>query len=867
MKNTYLKGLLALILIVFSANTTKANTAAGAELIYLHLGDSTYQFVLKYYIDCGGNAAPDSIPLCLYSPCHNQGFTIKMGKYTQVTNGGVIGPGCPGAVTTCDNPNATTTGYKEYFYTTIATLPFRCSNWTFSATPGTRNASYNLQNSTSQTLYVEATMNNTFTDSINSPYYSVKPFPTAELGSPFSYNNGPLDADGDSLWTSIIAPRTSNNTCPDTPTNIPPPSVNPPYNYTNNPFQTYNTFNLNGAIGQFSFTSQVLGNANLTMRTSKYRNGVLIGSIMRDMQVRVVPADTFIGGSSKVACGLFSPDWTGGKFIGCAGEPLTVCLDQFSDDTSARLFLSDNLQASNHNIQGMSSFYSNQGNDSVRAIYTWTPPQAGMYTFILLLTDSTCRGNGVVRQYAWTVDFQIFGKIEASNDTTICPGDVVFLGVKAGINNEWTILPGGDTGSLSNPWISNPVASPTKTTTYVVTATGMPFCPNHNKDTVTVNVRKASTGAQDITNHFSCGMTDPGVNYIYKCPGEPISFCFSSASSNNNALLYLTNNGSTNIPGANITYFNQGTDSVTGYFSWTPSANDIGFHSITITATDTACVPSGIAAKSQRLDFYIWPNTTTNADKYICPGQSVQLEAKGGTQYQWSVLSGDNNSLNSSSTSSPVAQPDTTTTYVVTSTVNTQCSNNSDTVTVFVYPRSSISHPTVSISISPDSTIIQNTQVTFTASSTGCNNPAYTWYINGTQVPDNYKSSFTSSKLKNLDVISCRLICADTCASPADTFSNTIRMKVQPPITSVNDMPQGSIAITPNPSNGTFLITFDREELTSSMVTVTNTLGQTVYSGILSKVKTQIELHQPAGIYIIKIAKHDKIWTSRLVIQ
>ena len=760
MKNTHLKGLLALLLILLGANTAKANTAAGAELIYLHLGDSTYQFVLKYYIDCSGNAAPDSIPLCLYSPCHNQGFTIKMGKYTQVTNGSVIGPGCPGAVTTCDNPNATTTGYKEYFYTAQATLPFRCSNWTFSATPGTRNASYNLQNSTSQTLYVEATLNNTFADDINSPYYSVKPFPMAELNRPIAYNNGPLDVDGDSLSTVIILPRTSNNTCPDTPAVIPFATATPPYSIPWNPFQTNQTVVTNPFTGQMSFTSGQLGNANLTIRTSKYRNGVLMGSIMRDMQVRTVPAAQIPGGGSKLGCGNTIPYWIGdGGFNGCVGKSLTVCHDLYFNDTNSRMFVSDNIQNINNDIQNMTSSYINQGTDTVTAIYTWTPTLPGRYSFIVYLVDSTCRANGVVQNYAYTVDFQIWGKIKTNNDTTICPGESVILSASGGGQYSWEILPDGDTSSLNQN-----IASPLKTTTYVVTSNATSPCQDLNKDTVTVNVRKASTGAQDITNHFSCGMTNPGINYIYKCPGEQISFCFSSASSNNNALLYLTNNGSTNIPGANITYVNQGTDSVTGHFSWTPSANDIGFHSITITATDTACVPSGIAAKSQRLDFYIWPNTTTNSDKYICPGQSVQLEAKGGTQYQWSVLSGDNSSLNNSNTSSPIAQPDTTTTYVVTSTINTQCNNNSDTVTVFVYPGSSVPHPRISISVSPDSAIVQNTQVTFTASTTNCSNPKYAWYINGAEVPDNYKSTFSSSKFKNLDIISCRLICADTCA-------------------------------------------------------------------------------------------------------
>lgn len=57
---------------------------------------------------------------------------------------------------------------------------------------------------------------------------------------------------------------------------------------------------------------------------------------------------------------------------------------------------------------------------------------------------------------------------------------------------------------------------------------------------------------------------------------------------------------------------------------------------------------------------------SASADTSICRGQSVQLTATGGTTYSWSPATG----LNAPNTASPVATPTVTTTYVVTSPVN-----------------------------------------------------------------------------------------------------------------------------------------------------------------------------------------------------
>jgi gliding motility-associated-like protein len=76
------------------------------------------------------------------------------------------------------------------------------------------------------------------------------------------------------------------------------------------------------------------------------------------------------------------------------------------------------------------------------------------------------------------------------------------------------------------------------------------------------------------------------------------------------------------------------------------------------------------------------PNGEVIEDQHVCIGGGAELWATGGLHYLWSP---DDSTLSDIAIATPIARPDTTTTYSVITTNEFRC-NDYDTVTVFVHP-------------------------------------------------------------------------------------------------------------------------------------------------------------------------------------
>lgn len=482
------------LLFVFTlfSNRARASHAAGGELVYQWVSDSTYRIIFKFYRDCSGISEPGSVQLCYINHCTNQAGGVTMTKMSTLpggnSNGSQVSTGCANQKNRCDSFGSSIPGYREWWYSVDFTLPIACSSWKFGVTISARNSSANLIGQ--DNFYVETTLNSVIAAGNSSPVFSVKPVPYVCVNQPYSYNNGGVDPNGDSIVFEVLRPL-GNTSCSSSPYYCPFQSASPAYVIPGNPFQTNNTFTISALTGEMSFTPTQQGSHTVAVRANEYRNGVKIGSVMRDIQVQVLgtcsgtnTTPTIKNDSASVTgAGTYS----GGTVYGTATFPLSFCFDIKSTDTAAKLVATDNHSIS---MPGSSISYTNWATDSVRACVTWTPSatDTGTRIFVVTVKDSNCTSGNVPISYAITVPLYIWTMTTAFKDTTICAGQSTPLTVVGGTNYIWSVLPGGaPITSLSCTSCKSPIATPSVTTSYeVMSNSGQGG--GLNTDTVTVTV-------------------------------------------------------------------------------------------------------------------------------------------------------------------------------------------------------------------------------------------------------------------------------------------------------------------------------------------------------------------------------------------
>ena len=620
--------LLSLFFTVFSSYKASATHAAGGEIIYEWVSDSTYRFYFKFYRDCSGTASePSTVSLCYDNTCNGQTGSVVLSKIVTLpdgtANGSPVSLGCPGFPTKCTSTSSSIPGYREWWYSNLVTLPSRCDHWRFFTGINARNnAITNLQTPGSQTLWVEATFDNLNAQGNSSPNFTIKPVPYCCVGYPFTYNNGGVDPNNDSLVFSAIQPRTGGTTCGTNPnpTNIQYSNI-ALFNVTNNPFDCNNTFTVNSVTGQLNFTPASQQIVVVTILCEEYRNGHKIGSVLRDIQIIIEPCNP-----PSLALNYLTPftnaQYNNNRVEGCAGQTMTFCWNimAYTDlahtikDVGSVLVSTDNHAAV---LPGSFTSNSNILSDSLVTCLTWTPGinDTGTYYVTVLTRDSSCRPPGIPVPATFTIPIYIWPHTYASGDTTVCPNTQVPLHAWGGGNFVWSVY--ADTGStattasLSCTNCTNPIvtAVPGKTM-YIVTSDVAPFC-NQNIDTVIIRSIPVPSFSLSPRNDTTCGgkslTLDVGLN-----PPSDTSFHYIYQWSPATALSSTTVEHPVTSTTSNITYTltvtpTVGTSVLTGCAATatenTAVLQDFDF----VTKDDTLCWPlSGVGI----LPFTPTPTTT-----------------------------------------------------------------------------------------------------------------------------------------------------------------------------------------------------------------------------------------------------------------
>ncbi len=227
--------------------------------------------------------------------------------------------------------------------------------------------------------------------------------------------------------------------------------------------------------------------------------------------------------------------------------------------------------------------------------------------------------------------------VDAGTNHIICPGSSATLSATGAASYTW--LPAG---TLNNPATAAPVATPTVTTTYIVTGTDANGCKKTDAVTVVIGPGLTVTASNDVT---VCAGTSTGLNVT----GTANTYSWSPAT----GLNANNTSGVTATPLVTTTYTATVTNTATGC---------TGKDSVTVTVNPVPTANAGI-------------------DTAACSGASVGLLASGGTSYSWLPVS----DLSSATIANPVCTPVTTIQYTVTVT-NVQGCSDKDTVVVTFKP-------------------------------------------------------------------------------------------------------------------------------------------------------------------------------------
>jgi gliding motility-associated-like protein len=184
---------------------------------------------------------------------------------------------------------------------------------------------------------------------------------------------------------------------------------------------------------------------------------------------------------------------------------------------------------------------------------------------------------------------------------------------------------------------------------------------------------------------FGGSAVQTGPYSLEMCVGNCFNFTATYTDSDASDSLTYVSNILSALPGAVVT--GSGANPLTVNVSWCAPAGTMGQNlTFTMTIEDNFCPIPGQQTFAYSVN--ILDATTVSSDPVICGSQTAQLNAYGGSIFNWSVVSGDPmtpGNFSCNPCSNPIASPAVTTTYAVISNLSGTC-DNVDTVTVFVVP-------------------------------------------------------------------------------------------------------------------------------------------------------------------------------------
>lgn len=471
MKKLYYCCMLFIAAFLGPALPASANHILGSELRYQFVSATgnaqTYKLTFVFFADCSEASqgsyntlvppANARVQIKIYKngvlqslgPAPSGGIyldPVSVGYQTEIT------PVCPDEAnnTKCSVPKGDYPGVMKFTFEGTVTLPDTSSNWRFNFegqhTSNTAGRSGLINNLTpAGTMCIYATLNNTVpiipepigyyndgagnyvpvfppydsTGKNNSPTFTSDPTPFFCINQPTTFNLAAIDQDGDSLTFNLIPAL-----------NLP---VQPNGNYANcnyvaplagtAPIATaLGAFSFSSVTGQTSFTPNAMVNSCVVQQVSEYRNGILIGTSMREMTFIMLdncPNDGPEGPVSNINNGNVDPSDPTHINV-CQGIDGNVSFDLQGNDPDG-----DNIDIFATSLPpGATAVASNNGTPNPVLHFSWDiggfPP--GDYIFYVTLRDDGCPVR-VTQTIAYTITIRESYTSGLTDTVQICNGE------------------------------------------------------------------------------------------------------------------------------------------------------------------------------------------------------------------------------------------------------------------------------------------------------------------------------------------------------------------------------------------------------------------------------------------------------------
>ncbi len=787
-----------LLLLLIPSKKIFATHLMGGSMTYLYEGmvgpDHQYRITLRIYRYCdatGGGTAPLDFSMLLgiydQDPLNpNDDKNWFRTETMSIISQSFITPPSPGI----NCPFNTTVCVEEGVYEAVVLLPPSSGGFHLLVERCCRNG--NIQN-----LNVPGSIGQTYYCFIppapiinSSPQFSDIPVPYICAGDLVTIVNNAVDPDGDSLVYSFEIPYSgysgAGNAIPDpqfdnNPYGWPIPGIIYSAGYNvNSPFGAGGSASIDPNTGLTSYLIPNQGFYVVVVEIKEYRNGVLIASVRRDLQliaitcpVNAVPAISNAGGAGQISFTIT--------------EGQTLCFPvAFVDPDGDSLFLTSTGNIFNiANTNPPATLPNVNGSGFVTSQFCWSTEcgmaQATPYQFVVSVTDNGCPPK--IRNQIYSIKV---------NPSPIPPAPAVAIQqnppgpICIGTEVTFTALP---TFGGTNPiyqWQLNGVNIGVNSNTFISSALndGDIVTVSMTSNSVCVNSNTASSAPVVMTvNPFAAPSVSISVSPAGPvCSGTNVSFTAVPVNPGPSPVYQWTVNGINS--GGNSPVFN----------STTLAMGSVVGVSL---SSDPACPGAASNTINMVVNPVLTPSVTitSNNSGAICPGETVSFQAYptgGGTlpSFQWQVNGVNAGSNSNTFTSSTLSNGDNVTVILTSSEICvTIPTANSNVISIAVTAPTS---PTVSIAANPAGPVCKDDNIIFTATATnGGSAPGYQWQVNGVTVFSG-SSIFATSSLSDGDQVRVVLTSSLACLASSTANSNVITVDILPLVT-----PSVSISVNP----------------------------------------------------------------------